>query len=331
MTPLILTALLAANAGFDPASFWFDRTSHLDCPAKEGGFAYDARVDRYVFAVFTDAAGAPQHVYRVKDECAGGAAGKQPASCARPPAPAAKALWDKAEPADPSRTARTAACGRQGWGWETKNPTPYDEETFADGADYALAVKKLKVKLRAEAVDGSGAGAVKGCKDLRMFAASGANQVLVAEDRCRPGDEAYGGVAQWTVENAVAKDEDRIALSLVAERYPAGKSPAGKADEPRTRARVVVIDRRTFLGVDLLDAGAGTRLDELATRVTASGFRVAHRGKAKTPRTTTDVYYATDFEAEAREVAKALGLPGEAVQPLTWKSPYPITVAAGTK
>jgi hypothetical protein len=327
MSLLILTALLAANAGFDPNSFWFDRTSNLDCPAKEGGFVYEARVDRYVFEVFTDAAGVPLHVHRVNDECAAAPAGKPAPSCARAPAAAAKALWDKAEPAGPSRASRTSACGRQGWGWETNNPTPYDEETFADGTDYTLSVKKLKIKLRAEAAD----GAIKGCKDLRMLAASGANQLPVAEDRCRPGDEAYGDVTQWTVQNAVTAAEDRIALSLVAERYPARKAPGGKGDDPRTRARVVVIDRRTFLGVDLLDAGAGARLDQLATRVTSAGFRVLHRGKAKTPRTTTDVYYAADFEAEAREVAKAIGVPNEAVQPLSWKSPYPITVAAGTK
>jgi hypothetical protein len=297
--------LLAAGAPFDPSTVSFDKTSDLTCP--DSGFAYQARVGCSTFHIFTDPAGTPVHVYRLKNDCAAAAPQGQ--------------LWDRAEPAGPGPASGVSNCGRQGWGWETNNPTPgIIEQVFAQGSDYTLKLPKIRVKLRAAEVD----GAVKGCKDLRIFASSGGAEVLLAEDRCRPGEEAFQDVTQWTVENAVAATQDRIALSLVAERY------AGRNDL-RSRGRVVVVDHRTFLGVDLLDAGAGSKLDDLATRVASAGFRVVHRGKAKTARATTDIYFGADFEAEARQLAKAIGLPREAVQPLTWKSGYAITVAAGTK
>jgi hypothetical protein len=87
---------------------------------------------------------------------------------------------------------------------------------------------------------------------------------------------------------------------------------------------------RAFAAVDLLDAGADAqRLDQLAAVLEKAGFAVRHRGKAKTPRTKTDVYFAAGFEADAGEIAALAGLPAGAAQPLDWKSPYTITVAVG--
>jgi hypothetical protein len=90
-----------------------------------------------------------------------------------------------------------------------------------------------------------------------------------------------------------------------------------------------VIPRRALAAVDLLDAGAGTQADAIAAGLLKAGFRVAHRGKAQQQRPTTMIYFAPGFEPEAREVAQLAGAAPEAVQPLSWKSPHAITVAAG--
>ena len=93
--------------------------------------------------------------------------------------------------------------------------------------------------------------------------------------------------------------------------------------------------KRILCPVDLLDAraGKGPALDALAGKLTAAGFTIGHTGKAGTPRTATEVYYAPGFAPEAREAAALAGVKpddvDDAVKPLTWKSAYPVVVAVG--
>jgi hypothetical protein len=53
-------------------------------------------------------------------------------------------------------------------------------------------------------------------------------------------------------------------------------------------------------------------------------------GKGHKSRVATNIYFTRGFEAEARELAKVLGVPEGAVEQ-SWRSPHAITVAAGAK
>lgn len=83
--------------------------------------------------------------------------------------------------------------------------------------------------------------------------------------------------------------------------------------------------------VDVLDAGAGKKLTELVKKLEAAGYAPSHQGKAKTPRATSEIFVKKGFEEDGKLVAKALGLPEGAVKPLTWPSPYAVTIAAGSE
>ena len=143
MTGLILSVLFAA-APFDPTTVLFDGLSDLSCPTKEGGFTYQALMGRYAFSVYTDSKGYPTHVYRLKDLCSGPETSKS-AGCNAPVLPQGRELWDSAEPSAPELKDRDSNCARQGWGWETHNPTPYDVESFANGSRTTLALKTYKI------------------------------------------------------------------------------------------------------------------------------------------------------------------------------------------
>ena len=82
--------------------------------------------------------------------------------------------------------------------------------------------------------------------------------------------------------------------------------------------------------VDLLDAGAGAKLEELVKRLTAASFAPTHQGKAKNVRPKSAIFVLPGFEPDGKAIAEALGLPPEAVGPLMWASPYAVTVAAGS-
>jgi hypothetical protein len=90
----------------------------------------------------------------------------------------------------------------------------------------------------------------------------------------------------------------------------------------------LVAGPRSLAAIDLLDAGVGAAAEDVVQKLSAAGFRVAHRGKAQKARATTAIYFNPGHEASAREVAKALGAQGDAVQPATWRTPWAITVAA---
>ena len=80
--------------------------------------------------------------------------------------------------------------------------------------------------------------------------------------------------------------------------------------------------------VDLLDAGAGAGIDETAKKLEQAGYKPSHTARAGSPHARTEVFFQAGFEPEAKEVAKALGLAAEAIQPCTWATAYGITVAA---
>lgn len=80
--------------------------------------------------------------------------------------------------------------------------------------------------------------------------------------------------------------------------------------------------------VDLLDAGIGAKSAALAATLKAAGWEPAHQAKAKAKREKTQVFVMKGFEEDGKAVAGLLGLSAESVQPLTWSSPYAVTIAA---
>jgi hypothetical protein len=77
--------------------------------------------------------------------------------------------------------------------------------------------------------------------------------------------------------------------------------------------------------IDLLDAGAGdAKLKTTADALTKVGFSAQRKAKSDAPHAKTEVFYAVGFEADAKQVAAAIG--GEA-KPLAWATPYELTVA----
>lgn len=82
--------------------------------------------------------------------------------------------------------------------------------------------------------------------------------------------------------------------------------------------------------VELLDAGAGARTDELARRLAAANYAPSHQGKAKNVRPKTAIFVPPGFEPDGHAIADALGLSHDAVSPLMWSTPYAVTVAVGT-
>ena len=77
--------------------------------------------------------------------------------------------------------------------------------------------------------------------------------------------------------------------------------------------------------IDLLDAGAGAA-GVRVLEVRLSGIPVGHRGKAVSPRKTSAAYLSKTCSGFDRMIEARTGVEPE---PLTWKSPYGITVAAG--
>lgn len=80
--------------------------------------------------------------------------------------------------------------------------------------------------------------------------------------------------------------------------------------------------------VDLLDAGIGAKSAALVSTLKAAGWEPAHQAKAKAKREKTQVFVMKGFEEDGKAIATLLGLTADAVQPLTWPSPYAVTIAA---
>jgi hypothetical protein len=78
--------------------------------------------------------------------------------------------------------------------------------------------------------------------------------------------------------------------------------------------------------VDVLDAGAGS-VDAAAAKLKTAGFVAAHTGKSQSAHAKTEIFYAVGFDADATQVAAALGVDAAAAKPVTWSTPFAITVA----
>ncbi|MFL5318202.1 MAG: LytR C-terminal domain-containing protein [Myxococcaceae bacterium] len=96
------------------------------------------------------------------------------------------------------------------------------------------------------------------------------------------------------------------------------------AEQQRAQVQLIPAMAR----VDLLDAGAGASANAIAKTLEAAGYPAAHQGKAGSPHARTEIFFAPGFEAEAQQVGTALGATREDVKPVSWGTPYAITVAA---
>jgi hypothetical protein len=79
--------------------------------------------------------------------------------------------------------------------------------------------------------------------------------------------------------------------------------------------------------IDLLDAGAGAAVGDVAKTLTKEGFEVAHQAKAGAPHAVTEVFFAPGFEADAKIVARLVKAPAAPKQ-VAWSTAFAITVAA---
>jgi hypothetical protein len=213
--------------------------------------------------------------------------------------PEAEALWNRAEPEE------------KGESWLKANAlvaAPASrrfEDTVELGGQPPLVA-------RADLAKGSG------CRPAHLVVAG----MPFLDDVCGKNEEATRDV-RYGLQVAWSPDGSRAALAWTVVRVNPDEGPAVE------RAHFAVVSRRAFASVDLLDAGAGSTFATLAARIEKAGFRIGHKGKAQAQRPTTLIYFAPGFEKEAREVAQIAGAAPESVQPLSWKSPHAITVAAG--
>jgi hypothetical protein len=258
--------------------------------------------DELRYLVVTDADGHPVRVFKLR-EFQGGLSPCSAASCPG-------AAWRAAEPEEAADA------------WQNRNPVVGQGKRHALGFDDALPVGAMGGRPLSLSMVRSG----RGCQKVTLIAHLGTFSTAVGEDRCDEGEEPerqIGGGAQvmWS------PDGSRAAIAWVFRRFTvSGGGPSGAV-----RSYLVVVSRRSLATIDLLDAGAGAGAQALGTRLEKAGFVVSHRARAEKTRAATEIYFAEGFEAEAQEAAKVAGVPAEAVKPLSWKSPYGITVAAGKK
>lgn len=103
--------------------------------------------------------------------------------------------------------------------------------------------------------------------------------------------------------------------SLDRNQAPPTTAPAQGTTLPKTVAtKVAPKDTKVVVanGVDPAKVIAGPAAEKL----TAAGFTVTGKTDLQTKATTSAVYYSGDLEGEAQAVAKALGWPSSAAQPL---------------
>lgn len=77
--------------------------------------------------------------------------------------------------------------------------------------------------------------------------------------------------------------------------------------------------------VDLLNAGKASRL---GPKLEKAGFPAAHQGTSRDAHARPQVFAKKGFEDDAKRIAAALGWPADSVAPLTWATPWAITVVA---
>lgn len=266
-------------------------------------------VGAYNLKVVADASGKVQRVFQhERGQCVQRPGKDDLAWRARPEG---EALWARSEP-------------RSAWdrfwnpGLLTNPVREQEEDLLEDQAldrERSIGGGKEPAAVRVDVTSG------KNCPAARLVVTLGKITGALADDHCEPGEKAGKDVESY-VRTSWSPDGTRLAVAWEVVRA-APRNPAGVR-----HAHVTVASRRVLASVDLLDAGAGAKADVLALRLSHAGFRVAHRGKALTARPSTAVFFAPGFEPEAREVAAVIGAKSDAVQPLSWDSPYSITVAA---
>lgn len=268
----------------------------------------DVPLGQLIFVVGTDPNGRPTRLYRDKD---GGP--YDPAHRGKEEDPwtetrEGKALWERAE-SEEAGEAWLAAGGRH---------TKVLPKIHFEHGEWKATDRHGKEPLTAELVVVGGT-----CKTVKLEVTIGARRGTAFEDGCHAGDDGLEDVLSQ-LELSWSPDGTRAAMAWQVDRWT-----VGRGNLPRTQ--IGVVTKRSLAGIDLLDAGASTGLGAVAERLGAEGFRVAHQGKATTPRNATEIYFAPGYEVDAREAAKLLGIGDAAVKPLTWKTPYPITIAAGAR
>jgi hypothetical protein len=154
----------------------------------------------------------------------------------------------------------------------------------------------------------------KACPTERFLVSLAGREGLAFEDACHKDDAQVAPVS--VLSYAWNKDGSALAVAITAQRGEQGHAYLG------------VLTAKNLAAVDLLVAG-GTA-EAAADKLAAAGFRVAHQAAAVKKRSDTAVYFAPGFKDEAEAVAQALGAPAAAVQPLSWKTPYAVTVALGS-
>lgn len=158
----------------------------------------------------------------------------------------------------------------------------------------------------------------------------GAGSVAIVRGDVRQESGETFATATFKVTSKARPDHEG-SLDLVGTRIEpsATWSPDGQwvlAEGPGPDDTVVYAFVAGVARVDLLDAGAGASTAALAAKLGAAGYAPSHQGKSSAPHKVTDVYFAPGFQADAERVAAANG--ASAPQPLTWCTPYAITVAA---
>jgi hypothetical protein len=159
-----------------------------------------------------------------------------------------------------------------------------------------------------------------GC-DASLRALVGAASVDVLVDACGAGEERLR-VTQSRVQAAISPDGGTLAVIWWVSRY----EPNARGDDSSVdRIHAALVPMREAFPVDLLDGAA------LAGPLAKAGFTIGHRGRAQKAREQPVIYAAQGVEDLARTLAAALGLAPSAVQPLTWQTPFAITVAGSAR
>jgi hypothetical protein len=289
--------------------------SHVDLLGwtREGMVAFEARIDpgpfdgmhtgddegHYTFLVVMDQDGAVRRIFRKER------------SIEREPWPEGEATWRRAEPES------------AGAAWSEEHPVDgstgkaLEWKANADVEQVPLAFRSARARLVRK-------GAPQRCGISRLLLDTGAGPAVLIEDRC-PARSAAEFRGRETIETMPSLDGGNVA---VAWNYTL-LEPAGGTQLEAGHGYVVIAGARPSPLVDLLDAGAGKDADTMAKKLEEGGFRIAHRAKAQKPRPSTAIYFTKGHAGEAKEIAKLLGVPGEAVQEATWKTPFAVTVAAG--
>jgi hypothetical protein len=175
-----------------------------------------------------------------------------------------------------------------------------------------VSLEGAPIEMNGPAVARGRAEAAGACRSARLIVSMGPLEAIAFEDPCGDAKAPISSLS-W------AWNPSGTALALAW----------GVARGHSAHAHLGVLTAENLAALDLLDAGgaAAAALDKLAL----AGFRVAHRAAAVKKRDETAVFYAAGFQPQAQAVANALGAPSAAVQPVSWKTPYAVTVALGSR